>query len=97
MSPSGTTHSGYSMSSCTGPRICITQIYVDSVQVLRAVRFASRFHFTLDAELIDAASSAQVRAAIHDKVSRERIYKECEGCLSKENCRPYRAFVLIHR
>lgn len=67
------------------------------LQVLRAVRFASRLQFRLDPELAAAASSAEVRAAIHDKVSRERIYKECEGCMTKENSRPYLAFTLIDR
>jgi tRNA nucleotidyltransferase/poly(A) polymerase len=65
--------------------------------VLRAIRFASRFNFSLDAELVQAASSAQIRAALDEKVSRERVYKECEGCMSKENSRPFLAFTLMHR
>lgn len=65
--------------------------------MLRAIRFASRLNFTLDPELVDAGGSADIRAALLDKVSRERIYKECEGCMSKENSRPILAFQLMHR
>ena len=48
-------------------------------QVLRAIRFSSRFNFRLDEELEAAAKEEDVRAALACKVSRERIYKECEG------------------
>lgn len=65
--------------------------------MLRAIRFASRLNFSLDPELVDAGASADIRAALMDKVSRERVYKECDGCMSKENSRPYLAFRLMHR
>ena len=48
-------------------------------QVLRAIRFSSRFNFRLDEELEEATKEEDVRAALSYKVSRERIYKECEG------------------
>ena len=72
-------------------------LFTPAIQVLRAVRFASRLDFTLDAELCAAGSSAEVRGALLNKVSRERVYKECDGCMSKENSRPYLAFCLMHR
>ena len=65
--------------------------------MLRAIRFASRFDFTLDEELSAAASSIDIHTAFLEKVSRERVYKECEGCMTKENSRPYLAFVLMQR
>lgn len=45
----------------------------DPLRVLRAVRFGARFDFALDPELVEAASSAEVRAALGTKVSRERM------------------------
>jgi tRNA nucleotidyltransferase/poly(A) polymerase len=63
--------------------------------VLRAVRFASRYGFALDDELRAAGCSGEVRALLLSKVSRERMYKECDGCLTKHNSRPYHAFRLL--
>ena len=64
---------------------------------MRAIRFASRFNFKLDHELVSAARSPEIHAAINEKVSRERVYKECEGCMTKENSRPFLAFSLMSR
>ncbi|GAQ85176.1 Polynucleotide adenylyltransferase family protein [Klebsormidium nitens] len=50
----------------------------DPLRVLRAVRFGARFGFTLDPELVEAASSAEVRAALGTKVSRERMGVEID-------------------
>jgi len=69
----------------------------DPLRILRAIRFASRFNFTLDAELVEAAQSPAIQQALNEKVSRERVYKECEGCMSKGNSRPYLAFHYMHR
>lgn len=45
----------------------------DPLRVLRSIRFGARFGFTLDQELIEAASSTEVREALGTKVSRERM------------------------
>jgi len=45
----------------------------DPLRVLRAIRFASRLGFTLDAKIIEAARSTEVRNALLHKVSRERV------------------------
>ena len=65
--------------------------------MLRAIRFASRLNFKLASELCSAAGSAEVREALRRKVSRERVYKECEGCLSTPTSRPALAFAFMHR
>ncbi|WZZ58507.1 hypothetical protein YC2023_058614 [Brassica napus] len=48
----------------------------DPLRVLRAIRFGARFGFTLDNELKQAASSEEVRVALGEKISRERIGNE---------------------
>jgi tRNA nucleotidyltransferase (CCA-adding enzyme) len=53
----------------------------DPLRALRAVRLASRLALTLDSDLESAASSAEVRAALRAKVSRERVGVEVEGML----------------
>ncbi|XP_026458140.1 CCA tRNA nucleotidyltransferase, mitochondrial-like [Papaver somniferum] len=50
----------------------------DPLRVLRAIRFGARFRFLLDEELKEAAASNEVRVAIGDKISRERIGKEID-------------------
>lgn len=54
------------------------------MKVLRAIRFSSRLSFRLDDELVEAAREPDVRVALSCKVSRERIYKECEGIFSSK-------------
>ena len=53
----------------------------DPLRALRAVRLAARLGLSLDSELEDAASGAEVRAALRAKVSRERVGVEVEGML----------------
>ncbi|KAL2893572.1 putative CCA tRNA nucleotidyltransferase 2 [Bienertia sinuspersici] len=50
----------------------------DPLRVLRAVRFGARFSFVLDEGLKEAAASDEVRAAIAEKISRERIGHEVD-------------------
>ncbi|UPQ97822.1 mitochondrial CCA tRNA nucleotidyltransferase [Chloropicon primus] len=53
----------------------------DPLRVLRAVRFSSRLNFDLHEELVEAASSSEVKAALQTKVSRERISTEFEAMM----------------
>ncbi len=57
----------------------------DPLRVLRAIRFCSRFNFVLDTELLQAASNREIQEALYAKVSRERVYKECEGMIYNTN------------
>lgn len=54
----------------------------DPLRVLRAIRFGARFGFTLDEELKKAAADEDVRVAIADKISRERIGHEIDLMIS---------------
>ena len=48
----------------------------DPLRILRAVRFAARFGFSLDRQIVDAATDTDVQTALRTKVSRERVGKE---------------------
>jgi tRNA nucleotidyltransferase/poly(A) polymerase len=65
----------------------------DPLRVMRAIRFASRLNFELDQELVEAASTDEVKEALETKVSRERISTEFEATL--EGPDPKLAFRLI--
>ncbi|ESQ34527.1 hypothetical protein EUTSA_v10007128mg [Eutrema salsugineum] len=54
----------------------------DPLRVLRAIRFGARFGFTLNEELKQAASSEEVRVALGEKISRERIGNEIDLMIS---------------
>ena len=60
----------------------------DPLRVLRAVRFASRYNFSLSDDLTIAASSPLIRQSLVEKISRERILHELDGMLAGTRCRP---------
>jgi hypothetical protein len=52
--------------------------------------------FHLDSDLVKAAHSPVIREALMKKVSRERVYKECEGMMNHSHSRPCLSFLLMH-
>ncbi|KAK3139436.1 hypothetical protein QOZ80_5AG0383180 [Eleusine coracana subsp. coracana] len=54
----------------------------DPLRVLRAIRFAARFNFTLDEDLKEAASDEMVKLELGSKISRERIGHEIDLMMS---------------
>lgn len=56
----------------------LTTLLDDPLRVLRSVRFAARLRFTMDEELIEAATDENVRDALGQKVSRERVGGEVD-------------------
>ncbi|GER27513.1 CCA-adding enzyme [Striga asiatica] len=65
----------------------------DPLRVLRAIRFGARFGFLLDEELKIAAADNDVREAIADKISRERIGHEIDLMISGNQ--PMRAIAYV--
>ncbi|XBI98153.1 hypothetical protein VPH35_018410 [Triticum aestivum] len=65
----------------------------DPLRVLRAIRFAARFNFTLSNELKEAASDENVKLGLGCKISRERIGKEINLMMSGKH--PVEAMSLI--
>jgi tRNA nucleotidyltransferase (CCA-adding enzyme) len=70
----------------------------DPLRVLRVIRFASRFGFTLDSELHESCARGSqdhetIRTAFLSKISRERIGAEWDKMLRGPD--PYRAIYLI--
>ena len=54
----------------------------DPLRLVRVIRFATRFQYTLDDALYEAMEDAEVHKAFREKVSRERIGKEVEKIFS---------------
>ena len=81
----------------TTPLPAIETFQDDPLRVLRAIRFAVRFQYTLDIELENAARNENIHAALHVKVSRERVGKELIGMLHGKGANPKKAFQLINR
>ena len=51
----------------------------DPLRILRTVRFATRFSFELDTQIIEASKSKEIKKALREKISNERIRKELSG------------------
>ncbi|CAM0950163.1 unnamed protein product [Alopecurus aequalis] len=57
----------------------------DPLRVLRAIRFAARFSFTLTEDLKEAASDENVKSELGTKISRERIGHEVDLMMSDKH------------
>eukprot|EP00963_Diacronema_lutheri_P011773 scaffold1454_cov342-Pavlova_lutheri.AAC.3 len=57
----------------------------DPLRVLRAVRYRARFHFQYADGLLEAAREDDVRRALSDKISRERIGVEVDTLMKSAN------------
>uniref|UniRef100_A0ACD5Y5F5 Uncharacterized protein n=1 Tax=Avena sativa TaxID=4498 RepID=A0ACD5Y5F5_AVESA len=66
----------------------------DPLRVLRAIRFAARFSFTLTEDLKEAASDEKVKSELGSKISRERIGHEVDKMMSDQH--PVDAMSCIH-
>ncbi|WAR60924.1 hypothetical protein PtB15_13B175 [Puccinia triticina] len=53
----------------------------DPLRLLRCIRFATRFGFELDSDIISAAKSEPIRVALKEKISRERVGTEVDKML----------------
>lgn len=67
----------------------------DPLRVLRLIRFASRLSFTIDPEAERAMQNPDIKTALKQKISRERVGVEVEKMLYGE--RPFEALDLIER
>ncbi|XP_059281110.1 tRNA nucleotidyltransferase cca2-like [Lycium ferocissimum] len=68
----------------------------DPLRVLRAIHFGARFGFMLDEELKKAAKDKDVRTALVDKISRERVGHEIDLMISgKQAKNPIQAMTSI--
>lgn len=54
----------------------------DPLRVLRLIRFASRFNFAIDPEVMAEMGDPQINAAFNSKISRERVGVEMEKILA---------------
>ncbi|ODQ78775.1 hypothetical protein BABINDRAFT_162458 [Babjeviella inositovora NRRL Y-12698] len=57
----------------------------DPLRVLRLIRFASRFNFVIESETLHAMTSPEIKVALSQKISRERIGVEVEKILQSQN------------
>ncbi|KAF8887799.1 hypothetical protein BD779DRAFT_1672615 [Infundibulicybe gibba] len=66
----------------------------DPLRVLRCIRFASRFGFTIVPEVEDAAKDPTIQQALVSKVARERAGEEVSKMMNGRD--PIRAIQIIH-
>jgi len=57
----------------------------DPLRMLRAIRFSSRFGFTIDPAVREAFKSPEIKEAFKNKVTRERVAEELRGMLKGPN------------
>lgn len=67
----------------------------DPLRVLRLVRFACRFNFSIDEETLNAMKDVQVKDTLVHKISRERVGVELHKILISENV-PYGLRLINH-
>jgi tRNA nucleotidyltransferase (CCA-adding enzyme) len=79
------------------PLPAITTFRDDPLRLLRAVRFASRYDFSLDEDIISVGQLPEIHDALQHKISKERIFKELSGCFSGKLARPLSAINMIHQ
>ncbi|CAH6722531.1 CCA tRNA nucleotidyltransferase, mitochondrial [[Candida] jaroonii] len=57
----------------------------DPLRVLRLIRFASRYNFTIDNNTLNAMKNSEIKSSLLHKISRERIGVELEKILKSNN------------
>mmetsp|Transcript_6274 Transcript_6274/g.10759 ORF Transcript_6274/g.10759 Transcript_6274/m.10759 type:complete len:613 (+) Transcript_6274:125-1963(+) len=57
----------------------------DPLRMLRAIRFASRFQFSLDEEIMRALKEPEILEALKTKISRERVGLEFQKMIASSN------------
>lgn len=77
------------------PLPALTTFLDDPLRLLRAVRFAGRFALPLHESIVEAAKDGELKRALYEKVSRERVGIEMEGMLSGKDARPALALEMI--
>lgn len=60
----------------------------DPLRVLRLIRFAAQFNFTIEPETLHAMTNLELKSALIHKISRERVGVELEKTLKSDNV-PY--------
>mmetsp|Transcript_8660 Transcript_8660/g.23807 ORF Transcript_8660/g.23807 Transcript_8660/m.23807 type:complete len:667 (-) Transcript_8660:365-2365(-) len=68
----------------------------DPLRVLRAIRFAARFDYSVAPALREAMSDTGVQAQLATKISRERVLREVCSMVGAAGAAPVRAFRLLH-